>query len=797
MEGGQVVIRLVTDPSGAVAGFGTAAASARSFSQKMGAVGASLTRYATVPLAIAGAASVAMAIDFDKSLTHIQALVGASAKDMAMFRKSVLELAGETGRAPKELAEALYFVTSSGFKGAEALKVLASSAKASAAGLGETRVIADAVTSAISAYGAANLTAAKATDIMLAAVREGKNEPEELAGSIGRVIPVAQAMGVSFGEVAGTIAALSLNGTDANEAVTQIVAGLSQAIKPTVQGAKALATLNMTYADLRAQISQKGLITTFNDLKKAFGGNVEMIGEVFGNIRALRGVLTLTGVSAEKYKGIIERVTAAQGDTNKAFDIASKSAAFKLSQAFAKLKVAAIEMGAALTPAILAVAGALGKAADAFSKLGSTGQTVVLVLAGIAALVGPIARVASSLMIIKAGMGGAALAAGAGSAAPVAVAPVVAASGAMGVAGLAAPALGVIAAFAGLVIASNELADAFHMGVTREQKEKNANTGRYSGKAGSPGGGYDENLYGNRRTAADIVKPLIQKLDVQLNTASYARFQRLYHEIELLQALARKGIVLDFKNLGKKSTGALIALRDTIMDSLGVTKKRAEQLMEDLAGHHLKFNWDKQTGKELDKTKKTVASEGGKIARKLLADGKKGGDNLARGLRDGVGPTRSAAKALANAANPPLPDLYSAGTNLAARLAAGMNRGVGPVLQAAYALANAAKPPKTPIPQIPGTDANGGLYTRPRLTVVGDDGPEVVIPLTRPARAAQLMQQAGLLGAPNESSVTYNVNVVIPGGTMMAGTAEALGGMIAPYVGRALSRESNRSGRRR
>ncbi|MGW0086561.1 hypothetical protein [Streptomyces sp. NPDC003393] len=46
---------------------------------------------------------------------------------------------------------------------------------------------------------------------------------------------------------------------------------------------------------------------------------------------------------------------------------------------------------------------------------------------------------------------------------------------------------------------------------------------------------------------------------------------------------------------------------------------------------------------------------------------------------------------------------------------------------------------------IPGL-ADGGIVTSPTLAVIGEgDGPEVVIPLTKPKRAKQLAEASGLL----------------------------------------------------
>ena len=53
--------------------------------------------------------------------------------------------------------------------------------------------------------------------------------------------------------------------------------------------------------------------------------------------------------------------------------------------------------------------------------------------------------------------------------------------------------------------------------------------------------------------------------------------------------------------------------------------------------------------------------------------------------------------------------------------------------------------------------AEGGVVTRPTRAVVGEAGPEAIIPLSRPSRAAQIMNEAGLGG--RGGGVTLNVSV--------------------------------------
>lgn len=53
--------------------------------------------------------------------------------------------------------------------------------------------------------------------------------------------------------------------------------------------------------------------------------------------------------------------------------------------------------------------------------------------------------------------------------------------------------------------------------------------------------------------------------------------------------------------------------------------------------------------------------------------------------------------------------------------------------------------------------AEGGLVQQPTHALIGEAGPEVVIPLTKPNRAAQLMQQSGLAGMLSAAASIINV----------------------------------------
>ena len=262
----------------------------------------------TIPIAAIGIGATKMFSEFEFSLAKVEGLVGIAHEQTMQWGSDVLELSKTIGVSANEMGDALYYVTSAGIRGENTMKVLKASAQASAAGMGESKDIADLLTSAINAYGEANLSVADSMDILVTAVREGKVEASDLILSLGKVLPISSAMGVSFNEVGASIAALTRTGTKARTAGMMVRRLLLGFQKP-AQGAKAaLGELGSTFAKMRDVISNEkgGLLKAMlklNELTKE-SGNVELLANVFPNLRAYLPALDLLGNNLEKNKSI-------------------------------------------------------------------------------------------------------------------------------------------------------------------------------------------------------------------------------------------------------------------------------------------------------------------------------------------------------------------------------------------------------------------------------------------------------------------------------------------------------------
>jgi len=243
------------------------------------------------------------------------------------------------------------------------------------------------------------MSAARATDILTAIVREGNLEASELAPVLGRITGIASQLGISFEEVGASIATFTRLGVDSAEAVTGLRGIMNSLIKPTEGGARALASVGLTFDDLRKQVKERGLTKTLLGLVKSFKGNTEGLSRLIPNVRALSAVLGTAGAQGEAYEKILASISNSQGILDQAFKKTTEESAFKFEQVLSKLKVAAIKAGNVILPFFTKLAESIGNAIDKFIMLDKTTQQAIGVVAGIALALGPVLKIVGNLSI--------------------------------------------------------------------------------------------------------------------------------------------------------------------------------------------------------------------------------------------------------------------------------------------------------------------------------------------------------------------------------------------------------------
>jgi len=359
----------------------------------------------TVPIVAATAATFKFGGEFEAATTRLVSLAGVSKEELGGVRDRILELGPATGIGPNALAEAMYKVSSTTRDTSVGLEILEVAAMGSAAGMGDAKDVAGALTAVINSYGSSNIDAAKAGDILTRAVRDGGAEAKELAPTLANVVPFAAQLGISFEEVAANIATVTKVGVPASEAVTSLASVFAALARETKRGEDALKTVNMSYAQLRAEIKEKGLAATLLELKDAFKGQEHNLIDVVGRLEALKNILSVTGAQAKTYTEEVQRMASATGELRTAFEQITPTQEFMWNQLKAGIEGTFISLSVSLMPVFKKTLELLNgfipiinSVVKSFGELSSTTQLVVIAFFALLAATGPLLIAFGSLL---------------------------------------------------------------------------------------------------------------------------------------------------------------------------------------------------------------------------------------------------------------------------------------------------------------------------------------------------------------------------------------------------------------
>jgi len=277
---------------------------------------------------------------FEKALANVATMLDKTTMPlMKDFKKSILDMSEAYGESTDALAKGLYDILSASIPAAQALDVLEVSAQAAKAGLTDTGVAADAITTLMNSFQDATKDAGFYSDILFATVKFGKTTFAELAPVIGNVAKLMQVAGGSAQDMAGMLAIMTRNGIKTRVAVTSLRGVVNALIKPSEALTKELGGMTVKADGFRAVMEKVGSLPATD------------LAEMFPNVRALTGVV----VAAKDLGAEVEKINDLMADgspTAAAFAIQTDTLAFIWSQFKATLKATSITIGDQLLPVV-------------------------------------------------------------------------------------------------------------------------------------------------------------------------------------------------------------------------------------------------------------------------------------------------------------------------------------------------------------------------------------------------------------------------------------------------------------
>lgn len=326
---------------------------------------------------------------FETSINKISTIADTSVVSMDAIKNWIVTLSGETGKSSASIAEAVYNAISSGVETSKAVESVEKAARLAAGGFTSVETSVDVLTTALNAYKLKASETEKVSDILITTQKKGKTSVDELAQSVGKVIPLAAAYNVQMDNLGTAYAVLTANGIATAEAGTYLKSMINELGDSSSKVAGLLREkTGQSFADLtKAGRSMGDVLAMLGD---SVGGSATAFNELWSSTEAGIGALSIFNSGADQFNDVLEEMQNSAGATEAAYQKMASGNEFasqRMANAAENLKIA---IGDQLNPALAQLynsgADAFNWAADFVEENPEVVGAVVAVTTGVGAL---------------------------------------------------------------------------------------------------------------------------------------------------------------------------------------------------------------------------------------------------------------------------------------------------------------------------------------------------------------------------------------------------------------------------
>lgn len=364
-------------------------------------VGTALTASVTAPVMAAGAAAVKMTTDFNASMSKVQALSGATGKELEMLRDKAKEMGATTMYSATECADALSYMALAGWDANESTAALPGVLNLAAASGMDLAQASDLCTDYMSAFGMAASEAGRMADVLAYAQANSNTTTEQLGEAFKNCAVNANAFGLDVEQTTALLGKLADQGLKGSEAGTALNAVFRDMSSKMEDGAIKIGDMSVKITD--AQGNFRDMADIVRDVNKATDGMSESermvaLQSTF-TADSIKAMGILCGTGADQIDEFTQALYGSKGAAEDMADAMNDNLQGDIQEMKSAFEAAAIAIGEKLDPVFRGLVQTVTKVVSAFSKLPAPVLTVIMVLAGILAAVGPILIIMGQLMI--------------------------------------------------------------------------------------------------------------------------------------------------------------------------------------------------------------------------------------------------------------------------------------------------------------------------------------------------------------------------------------------------------------
>jgi TP901 family phage tail tape measure protein len=255
---------------------------------------------------------------YETAIAKVSTIADTSEKSIGAIKSELTALSNETGKSVLELSEAEYQALSASVDTAKSVDFVSQANQLAVGGFTDATSAVDVLTTTLNAYGLEADKASTISDMLITTQNKGKTTVNELASSLGTVIPTAAAYSTNMENVSTAYALLTKNGIATANTGTAVRGMLNELGDTGSDVSKTLYKLSgQTFAGLMS--NGKSLGDIIEMLSKSVDGDATAFRGLWSNARAAQAALTLFNTGAEEFNTVLGDMENSSGTTAKAY----------------------------------------------------------------------------------------------------------------------------------------------------------------------------------------------------------------------------------------------------------------------------------------------------------------------------------------------------------------------------------------------------------------------------------------------------------------------------------------------
>lgn len=262
-------------------------------------------------------------MEFQKQMSAVGAVSGASASDMEILTAKAKEMGATTVFSSTEAGKAMEYMAQAGWKTQDMVNGISGVMNLAAASGEDLGQVASIVTSSLSAFGLQASDSAHFADVLAAAANSSNTNVGALGFSFEQVASTAGTLGYSIEDVSLALGLLANNGLRGEKGGTSLSAMLNGMINPSKTATETLNRLGVSMFDT-ATGKARPLRDVLKDLRAGFAGlTQEEKAQAAYDIAGIDGgkaLQILTNASEDSFNQLADAIDHADGAAKKAAD---------------------------------------------------------------------------------------------------------------------------------------------------------------------------------------------------------------------------------------------------------------------------------------------------------------------------------------------------------------------------------------------------------------------------------------------------------------------------------------------